>query len=188
MTTTLFGRRISTARLWIFFLVGVLLTGLAAGDIYFLKVEDAKAVATLTHLRKTDPADYLEDVRHHQGFRTYLAQVRQKYGFDRFNRDVPMFLLGRWALLDQPKRVGYQYIAEDCSRFLAIEDGEIKLRGNHLHADYPARYRISGSTVEADLGGGTVLPISLVSFGMDLHHIVVTLPRHKKPLYGYLCK
>ncbi len=160
---------------------------LALGYIYFLKLEDESAVADLTNMRQNDPVQYLEDVRHRKGFDAYLAQFSSNYGYDHLTHDVPAFLLGRWALFSQPQRVGYQYIAEECFNYLAIEDGEIRAKGK-FQADYPARYRISGSTVVADIGHGRTIPISLVSYGMDLHHIVVTLPGQDKPLYGYLCK
>jgi hypothetical protein len=187
MTAMIFGRRRNVRKLSINVIVGLALLVLGLGYIYFLKFEDASAVADLTTLRQNDPMKYLEDVRHRKGFDAYLAQFSNSYGYDHFTRDVPPFLLGRWALFDQPQRVGYQYIAENCINFLAIEDGEIRAKGK-FQADYPARYRIAQSTVEADIGDGRIVPISLVSYGMDLHHIVVTLPDRPKPLYGYLCK
>jgi hypothetical protein len=169
-------------------LVGALvILVLALGYIYFLKIEDANVVADLTTMRQNDPVQYLEDVRHRKGFDAYLAQFSSTYGYGDFRQDVPAFLLGRWALFSQPQRVGYQYIAEECYNYLAIEDGVLKAKGK-FQASYPARYRISGTTVVADIGDGRTIPISLVSYGMDLHHIVVTLPGQTKPLYGYLCK
>jgi hypothetical protein len=168
-------------------IAGLVLLALALGYIYFLKFEDESAVVDLTKMRQNDPVQYLEDVRHRKGFDAYLAQFSSSYGYGDFRQDVPAFLLGRWSLFKHPQRVGYQYIAEECFNYIAIEDGAIKVRGN-FQASYPARYRISGRTVEADIGKGQILPISLVSYGMDLHHIVVTLPGQKNPRYGYLCK
>ena len=187
MTTSIFGRKRSARKISANLFVGLVVLMLGFGYIYFLKVEDANAVADLSQLRHEDPVRYLENVRHQQGFGTYLAKLEQRYGYQGFKRDVPPFLLGRWALFDQPQKVGYQYIAEDCSDYVAIEDGTIKVRGETETA-YPAKYRISRSTVEADIGAGKTLPIQLVSYGMDLHHIVVMLPGQKKPRYGYICK
>jgi hypothetical protein len=187
MTTSIFGQKRSAKKISTNLLIGLVVLLLGFGYIYFLKVEDAHAVADLSQLRHADPVRYLENVRHQQGFGTYLAKLKQNYGFEHFKRDVPPFLLGRWALFDEPQRVGYQYIAEDCSDYVAIEDGAIKVRGE-TEAVYPATYRISRSTVEADVGTGKALPIQLVSYGMDLHHIVVTLPGQQKPRYGYICK
>ena len=187
MTTSIFGQNRSARKISTNLLVGLAVLMMGFGYIYFLRVQDANAVADLVQLRHEDPVRYLENVRHQQGFNTYLAALEQNYGYTRFQRDVPPFLLGRWALFDQPQKVGYEYIAEDCSNYAVIEDGMIKLRGE-TDAAYPAKYRISGTTVEADIGTGKALPISLVSYGMDLHHIVVTLPGHQKPSYGYICK
>lgn len=187
MSASIFGRKRSARKIATNLLVGCFVLLLGFGYIYFLKVEDANAVADLSQLRQSDPVRYLENVRHQEGFRTYLAKVGQNYGYERFQRDVPPFLLGRWALFDAPQRVGNEYIAEDCGDYVAIEDGAIKVRGG-MKADYPATYRISQSTVEADVGAGKTLPIKLVSYGMDLHHIVVTLPGQDSPRYGYLCK
>ncbi len=187
MTTSIFGQKRSARKISTNLVIGLVVLLLGFGYIYFLKVEDANAVADLTQLRHEDPVRYLENVRHQQGFSAYLAKLEQNNGYTRFKPDVPPFLLGRWALFEQPQKVGYEYIAEDCSNYAAIEDGAIKLRGE-TDAVYPAQYRIAGSTVEASVGAGKVMPIQLVSYGMDLHHIVVTLPGQQKPRYGYICK
>jgi hypothetical protein len=187
MTTSIFGQKRSARKISTNLVIGLVVLVLGFGYIYFLKVQDANAVADLTQLRHEDPVRYLENVRHQQGFSTYLTTLQQNDGYEHFKRDVPPFLLGRWALFDQPQKVGYEYIAEDCSDYVAIEDGAIKLRGGK-DAAYPAKYRISRSTVEADIGAGKAMPITLVSYGMDLHHIVVTLPGEQKPRYGYICK
>ena len=174
-------------KFWPYLVVALVLIVLGAGYVYLLQVEDKQAVTELEQIRENDPVHYLEDVRERKGFQAYLAEVQSKYGFDKFQTNVPTFLIGRWALFDQPKRVGYQFVAEDCSNFVAIEDGKLKVVGVEP-AEYPVKYRIAGSTVEAQLADGKIVPIDLVSFGMDLHHIVLTLPGHTKPQYGYLCK
>lgn len=188
MYASVFGRKVAVRKVSVKFFVGlVLLLVSAVGYVYFLRTEDTSAVGNLSALRQSDPVQYLENVRHAKGFHTYVAEFRKLYGYDHLKREVPVFLLGRWALYSQPKRVGDQFIAENCSNALVLEDGHIKGTGN-VKGDYRVRYRISGSGVEASLGKGKVMPISLVSYDMDLHHIVVTLPGQKAPLYGYLCK
>lgn len=170
-----------------YLLTGILILLVSAGYIYFLKLKDEETIAEINALRTSDPVHYLREVRLLEGFDAYLQEYRATHGFNHFSRQVPDFLLGRWALFNERQRVGYHSVSEDCSTFLGIEDGEIKAVGS-IQADYPARYRMSGSTVEADIGSGVIVPISLVSYGTELHHIKVTLPGHPEPLYGYLCR
>lgn len=167
-------------------IAGILTMLLGTGYIYFLKLRDERTVTDLYQLRQLNPMRYLHEVRLHEGFQAYLKEYAVYQRYDSFQRTVPDFLLGRWALFEQPQRVGYHFISDECSTYLGIEDGEIKAVGKY-RADYPARYRITDSTVEADIGDGKTMPIKLISYGMDLHHIVVTLPGQDKPLYGYLC-
>ena len=170
-----------------YLIAGILVLAAGTGYIYFLKLKDQETVENLSVLRQHDPVHYLQEVRIHEGFERYLAEYSATHGYNHFSDEVPDFLLGRWALFQQRQRVGYHYIADDCSTFLGIEDGQIKAVGE-VQANYPAQYRISGSMVEADIGSGVIVPIELVSYGLDLHHIVVTLPGHPQPFYGYLCK
>lgn len=160
---------------------------LSVGYIHFLNVQNRDAGSKLQTLQKTDTAHYLESVRQSEGFVAYLREFTRYRGYDTFHKEVPPFLLGRWALFSTPQKVGYQFIAEDCINFLAIEDGEMRAAGD-LTGSWPVQYRVAGSSVEAKLTDGSVLPISLASYGMDLHHIVVTLPGETAPHYGYLCK
>lgn len=187
MASTIFGRRNRPRRIWSIVIAGVISLLLLGGYIHLLQMENRDVVVELTDMRQSDPVHYLEAVRERKGFLTYLSELRARDGYDQYQSVVPPFLLARWAMYDQPKRVGYQYVAPDCSNFMAIEDGKIKLVG-HKNVEYPVRYRISGATVDARMDDGKVIPIRLVSFGMDLHHIVVQLPGNAKPVYGYLCK
>lgn len=188
MASSVFGRKIRLSnKLRAYLIVALITIALGIAYVFLLRFEDREAVTDLALIQQKDPVHYLESVRQHKGFAAYLEAVTEKYGFDTYQNNVPNFLIGRWALFDQPKRVGYQFVAEDCSNFVAIEDGEIKVVGNSP-AQYAAKYRISGSAVEALLADGKVVPIELVSFGMDLHHIVLTLPGRTAPQYGYLCK
>ena len=180
-------RRNTTKNISTYLIAGILILLATTGYIYFLKFKDQETVSNLSELRQQNPTRYLQEVRIHEGFDAYVKEYSDYNGYSLFKRTVPDFLLGRWALFDQRQRVGYHYIADDCSTFLGIEDDEIKAVGT-VQANYPARYRIEGTTVEVDIGGGVIVPIYLVSYGMDLHHIRVTLPGHDKPYYGYLCK
>lgn len=181
------GRKSKPRNLSSYLIIGLLVLLAGAGYIYFLKLKDDEVLTRLSTLRQNDPVHYLQQVRLLEGFDAYLSEYSATRGFNHFQRQVPDFLLGRWALFDEEQRVGYHYIADDCSTFLGIEDGEIKAVGE-IQADYPAQYRIAGSTVEAQIAEGMVVPISLVSYGSDLHHIEVTLPGRGAPSYGYLCK
>ena len=180
-------RRNKPTNISTYLIYGTLILLVCIGYLYFLKLKDEETVAGLEAMRRSDPVHYMQEVRVLEGFDAYLKEYSEANGFNHLTRQVPDFLLGRWALFHERQRVGYHYIADDCSTFLGIEDGEIKAVGD-IQADYPARYRISGSTVEAEIGEGVIVPITLVSYGTDLHHIKVTLPGQPGPLYGYLCK
>jgi hypothetical protein len=187
MLASALARRNKPKNISTYLIYGTLILLMGAGYLYFLKLKDEETVASLSKMRQTDPVHYLQEIRLLEGFDAYLKEYSEANGFNLLTRQVPDFLLGRWALFPERQRVGYHYIADDCSTFLGIEDGEMKAAGD-IQAHYPARYRISGSTVEAEIGEGVIVPITLVSYGTDLHHIMVTLPGQPGPLYGYLCK
>lgn len=160
---------------------------MAVGYVYFLHVENREIAVAEAERRQNDPVGYLSEIRLSQGFYHYLAAFRRVYGYDRFQQAVPPFLLGRWSLYAAPQRVTDEYVPPTCADSIAIEDGRIKTYGKHAR-NWSVTYRIVKSTVEARTAGGTMLPIRLVSYDVNLHHIEVTLPGDHKPLYGYLCR
>ncbi len=169
-------------------LVGAVLLILAMGAyVFFLNVEDHQLARRDATLARTDFARYLEQLRTTKGFAAYMAAYSEAYGYGSWHKDVPPFLLGRWTLDTKPRRVNDEYIPTSCIDALVIEDGWLKTLGASP-SQRQVTYRISGDTVEARAANGTTIPIHLVSYDMNLHHIEVTLPGHTGTRYGYQCR
>ncbi len=165
----------------------VLLILAMVGYVFFLNVEDHQLAQRDQTLARTDFASYLEQLRTTKGFAAYVTAYNQAYGYDSWHKDVPPFLLGRWALDAKPRRVNDEYIPTSCIDSLVIEDGWLKTLGS-APSQRPVTYRIVGDAVEARATNGTTIPIRMVSYDMNLHHIEVTLPGRSGVLYGYQCR
>jgi hypothetical protein len=169
-------------------ILGAVLLVLAMGAyVFFLNVEDHKLAQRDATLARTDPAQYLNEMRTTRGFATYVAEFTRVYGFDHWRKSPPPFLLGRWALDTEPRRVNDEYIPTNCIDALVVEDGWLKTTGT-APSERHVTYRIVGNTVEARAANGTTIPIRLVSYDMNLHHVEVSLPGHSGTLYGYECR
>ncbi len=168
--------------------IGAVLLVLAmAGYMLFLNVEDRQLAQRDQTLARTDFARYLEQLRATKGFAVYVAAFSKAYGWDSWQKDVPPFLLGRWALDKRPRRVNDEYIPTSCIDALVIEDGWLKTLGSSQSAR-TVTYRIDGDTVQARASNGSIIPIKLVSYDVNLHHIEVKLPGYTDTLYGYQCR
>lgn len=154
---------------------------------WFLDYQENRVKTYFSDLRNSDPELYLNEVSKVVGFERYLEQYRAIKGYDIYRGDVPSFLLGRWALFDQPKRVSDAYFADTCVDSIAFEDGLIKISNGRIRRR-AASYELNNDTVLVKLDNKSVMKVKLVSYGVRLHHIELTPPGAHRLRYGYLCK
>lgn len=152
----------------------------------FLDYEEQRVRAYFATLRANDPERYLAEFRRVAGFAAFLAEFRDVEGYGRFRPEVPAFLLGRWALFAEPKRVGDLYAADICTEAISLETGVMRVSGPRP-GTYPVRYRLDGDRAVLQIKGGEV-PVRLVSYGLFLHHIELVPPGYDSLRYGYLCR
>jgi hypothetical protein len=141
---------------------------------------------TYAELRSSDPDLYLSKIRQAEGFRVYLRQFTELKGYDTPKLVAPPFVIGRWALYDQPMRVDDAYVPPVCLDDVVIQDGLIRV-GRPKLADYKVHYVIEGPMVLAQRDNAAPISIVPIGYGVHVNHIVITLPG-SKPRYGYLCK
>lgn len=167
-------------------LVALALLVAAGGYVWLLKYKNQAVAEHFDQLERNDLRAYLSHVRMTRGFGTFVAEYAKLRHFEGWKDDAPSFLVGRWALFDEPKRVSENYFPDVCLNAVEIEDGRFKHMLKHTEI-HKARYRIENDHVVVRLADGRTVPVMLASYGTALHHIVVTLPGdHKR--YGYLCK
>lgn len=154
---------------------------------WFLGYQEARVKEIFAGLRTSNPDLYLTELSKVVGFDRYLREYRSLKGYDRFRSDVPPFLLGRWALFPEAKRVSDFYFADNCINSIIFEDGFVKTSGE-VTAIHAVDYRLDGNTVTLQLHDGANVPVTLVSYGVRLHHVELTLPGFPGTRYGYLCK
>jgi len=142
---------------------------------------------TYAELRNTDPDLYLAKIRQAEGFRTYLRQFTELKGYQTPQTMAPPFLIGRWVLYDEPKRVDDAYVPPICLDDVVIQDGNIRT-GRPKPASYAVRYQIQGGKVLARRDNAPPIVITPVGYGVHVNHIEVALPGSKKVRYGYECK
>jgi len=161
---------------------------LVAITVYFLILHalDGRAAAYFEQLRKDDPDLYLSQLRESRGFDAYLSEYRAAKGYDEFRRNTPEFLVGRWTMRGEPLRIVPGSKPEECSDPVTFEFGMLLIRDNGGNAN-PVSYRIEGDTVEMQLGIGWTVPVTLVSYGSLIDHIVFQPPGRKAPVYAYRC-
>ncbi len=167
-------------------LIALTLLIAAGGYVWVLKTKNRAVAERFVRLEHKDVRAYLSHVRQTRGFTTYVGEFAKLRHYDAWQEDAPPFLVGRWALFEEPQRVSENYFPEVCRDAVEIEDGRFKhlLRRIETHK---ARYRIKDGRVVVRLGDGKTVPVGLASYGTALHHIVVTLPGDRER-YGYLCK
>ncbi len=168
--------------------LGIVATLLVIGAYaWFLGAQENRVRDYLAQLRQSDPNAYLTRIKQIAGFQRYLAEFRIIEGFDRPRSSAPSFLLGRWALFPEPKRVSDKFVTSECDNPLLFENGRITLPGDTAPRS-PVTYQITGEMLNVMLPDGKELPIALISYGVNLHHLELALPGKTQKLYGYACK
>lgn len=162
---------------------------LVAFTAYVLALTQIQHTTELTYaeLRQSDPDLYLAKIRQAQGFRSYLRQFSELKNYQTPQTEAPPFLIGRWALHDQPLRVDDAYVPPLCLDDIVIQDGNIRL-GRPKRASYAVRYQIQGNNVLAVREKSAPIVIVPVGYGTHVNHIEVRLPGTDYPRYGYVCK
>jgi len=168
------------------FNVTAALAALAFFCVYFILLmhEERRVERAYAELRKSDPDIYLEKIRQVRGFKNFLQEFRALKGFDQARSEAPPFLIGRWALFDEQKRVGDAYVPPSCIQNITIQDGQIAVGGTR----YAVKYVMQGVATVAQRTDGLTVVIEPVGYGAHLHHIEVTMPGVTGVRYGYLCK
>jgi len=156
---------------------------------YFAYLEEKESEADVRHakLQASNVAAYLDSVGETKGFDAYFAEFSKVHDYATPQENVPPFLLGRWATSETPKQVRENYVPETCHEGVMIEDGRIKVFGEHP-AQYDVTYRIDGDDVLAGTVTGSKVVITPVAYTRHIHHLLVALPGLDSPLYAYLCK
>lgn len=177
--------RTRSRRKGLLFAVGIV--AFFAAYTWLLDYQEAGVKAHLAELRMSNPDLYLSQIRTVVTFEQYLADYRTLKDYQNFRGAVPEFLLGRWALFPEAKRVSDFYFADNCTNSVAFEDGLVKTVGELISSN-AAQYRLDGTTVTLKTQLAGEFAVNLVSYGVRLHHIELTMPGYDGPRYGYLCK
>jgi len=168
--------------------LGILLSlVIIAGYGWFLTTQEVRVRSYLAELRTNDPNAYLVRIKQIGGFEEFLDEYRVIEGFQQPRSAAPSFLLGRWSLTDTAKRVSDKYTVDNCVSPLLVENGRITLPGDRA-ARSPVTYELRGNLLNVMLPDGKTMPIRLISFGVNLHHLELVLPGSDKTFFGYACK
>ena len=157
-----------------------------AGYFLLLRHLDERARIYFQHLRDSDPATYLTNLRQARGFDTYLAEYAALEGFDDYSPQVPGFILGRWTMRDAPLRLIPGKGPDACSDPAVFEYG-LYLSPETSETSTPVQYRLDGTTVLMRDYNDRVYPIRLIAFGAQLDHLEFVPPGREAPVYAYLC-
>ena len=173
----------------LFILLGV---ALLVGYVFLLEHEERTMDAYYSDLRDSNPARYLTEIRQAHGFQVYLDEYLALNDYKTPTTDVPPFLIGRWSLFEEEKRVGDDFIPSSCLLSLEIEDERLKLLSEDKTV-FPVAYTMDGDIATAHRPDGAPVLIQVVAYGSHVHHIEVqNLPgvpaSADGPLYGYLCR
>jgi hypothetical protein len=180
-----FARRSRRLRINAWFAAG-LLVAFAAYVIALTQMQHTTE-RTYAALRVSDPDLYLAKIRQAEGFRTYLRQFAALKGYQTPQAEAPPFLIGRWALYDQPMRVDDAYVPPICLDDVVIQDGNVRTGRPH-RASYPVRYRVVETRVIAERDNAAPIVIVPVGYGVHVNHIEIKLPGADRTRYGYVCK
>jgi len=170
--------------------VSVLFVG---GYVMLLNHEERVMESYYQELRKSNPELYLSKIMQARGFKTFLKEYLVLHDYAHPTTIPPSFLVGRWALFDEAKRVSDSFVPDTCVSGLEVEDGHIKLFGvpgadANIETDFGATYTMAGDRVTAHLGGDRTATIDVIGYGSRLHHIELHLPGNKPVRYGYMCR
>lgn len=162
---------------------------LAAFGAYVLALTQMQHTTERTYaeLRNSDPDLYLATIRRTEGFRVYLREFTALKGYQTPQVEAPPFLIGRWALHNQPMRVDDAYVPPVCLDDVVIQDGNIRT-GRPKSASYLVRYQVKDAKVLALRDSAPPIVITPVGYGVHVNHIEITLPGSQKIRYGYVCK
>lgn len=160
---------------------------LLAGYVALLNHEERAMEAYYSNLRQADTDLYLSKTMQARGFRVFLKEYLAIYNYTQPKAEVPPFLVGRWALFDEEKRVSDNFIPDLCLSGVELGDGRMKFFGADT-VSYPARFSMAGTTVTAHLADAGRATIDVVGYGSHLNHIVVKGPDSSQPRYGYMCR
>jgi len=155
--------------------------------VWFLNHQEARAERYFTHLRVSNPAKYLNEVKQVSGYKDFLSAYPQIKGYTQFKPETPEFLLGRWSITPTAKRVSDSYESVNCVNPLLIENGRITYPGDKQARENVA-FRLVGPTVILRRPGQPEKSIKVVASGVLLHHLEMVLPGDNKISYGYRCK
>jgi len=158
---------------------------LLGGYIWFLDRQETRAAQYFQDLRVAAPDRYLNEIRRISGFEFYLSEYGDLKGFGAYQARVPDFMIGRWSLADQPKRVSDTYRVADCVNPLIFENGRVT---------YPtqtdpvaATFRLERNQLFVRHPTGETTRVTLVGTGIHLHHIELDLPASDARVFGYAC-
>jgi len=173
----------------------VTILGLAAFVVVYIVIlnhEERVMEDYYKDLRETDPALYLSEIRQARGFDYFLTEYLRMNDYETPKAEVPPFLMGRWALFGEEKRVGDDFMPESCLNSLEIEDARLKLLEDGEERLFPVRYTMDGNRASAHLEQGQAAHIAVVAYGSHVHHVEVDgLPvagqNPSTTWYGYLC-
>jgi len=166
--------------------VGVASLALFAIYVFALTQVQHSTERTYAALRATDPDLFLSKIRQAEGFRVYLRQFTVLKGYGTPKTEAPPFVIGRWALYDEPMRVDDAYVPPVCLDDVVIQDGLIRT-ARPKPAEYAVSYVIEDKRVLAKRNNGPPITIVPIGYGVHVNHIEIMLPGTKMR-YGYLCK
>jgi len=161
------------------------------GYIFLLNHEERIMEEYYDKLKTTNPVLYLSEIRQAQGFKVFLPEYLDINDYSAPLYEAPPFLVGRWSLFAIEKRVGDDFIPDSCLTSLEIEDGRLRVLGEH-ERKIPAAYTMAGDKATAHLEDGTTALIRVVAYGSHVHHIevqglAVNGEDRDRTWYGYLC-
>lgn len=168
-------------------LPGILLTILAvAAYVFYLNNQERSANDHFIKLRRDNPTQYLNEIRQVRGFSKYVTEYGELKGFSSFKIAAPEFLLGRWAIFDEPQQVSDKFTSSVCSNPLLIENGRVTIPPSKTSV--AAKFKLDGTMLRVKPAVGSELRIDLVGAGIFLHHIEIKNMDGTTRAYGYRCR
>ena len=168
-------------------LIAVAAIVVVVGYIMLLSHEENVMRKYYDDLRSTNANLYLSKILKARGFDKYLEEYLEIHDYEKPIEEAPLFLVGRWALFDEKKRVGDDFVPDTCVPSVEIEDGNLKFIDNDKNR-YAARYTMKGSVVTAHLEGRHDVTVEVVGYGSHLHHIELQDKGTGETRYGYMCR
>jgi hypothetical protein len=168
-------------------IVAIVAVVVVIGYIMLLSHEENVMREYYDGLRSTNANLYLSKILKARGFDKYLDEYLALHDYGKPTEEAPLFLVGRWALFDDKKRVGDDFVPDTCVPAVEIEDGNLKFIDNEKNR-YTAHYTMNGPTVTAHIDGRDDVTVQVVGYGSHLHHIEVHDKSTGATRYGYMCR